>query len=592
MIVTRLGAHKQSYILPLIGALIVLLILLAVLQYQWLGQISEGERQTMQTNLRNRARGFQEEFNHEVDRACLRVRMNADELRKEDWRELSESFERWKTTAAYPGLVKNRFLARGGREGQIDLLKFDETSKRFKPIEWPATFVEIRQRFEPGATAVTAESERRLGAMVEHGYIAEDIPAVVQFILGPERVEPLTNNQERERKRGFERSNEKRAFSELGLTIIELDLDYIKQVVIPSLFKRRFTVDGTLDYDLTFVYRKAPDERSEKALRESGEKRPPASGDVTMNMFEIGLDSADLNRGPRWQIVINHRAGSLDAAVAQARVRNLVVSFGILFLLAISLIIVLISSRRSQQLARKQMEFVAGVSHEFRTPLAVIHAISENLADGLITEKQEIEQCGLVIRDDVRRLSGMVEQVLELAGAFRSRTFYNRSAVDVSNLIDQVLLRYATPGHDLGLHIEKDLQANLPPVLADPAALASAVGNILDNAMKYGGAQRWIGIKAQLQSGEENPMVDITIEDRGIGIPSADLLHIFDPFYRGAEVRAAQIHGSGLGLSLVKNIVEANGGTITVASTPGQGSAFTLKLPVAVREEQSIAGVS
>ena len=588
---TRLVANKRSYILPLIGALVVLLILLAVLQYQWLGQISEGERQTMQTNLRNRARGFQEEFNQEVDRACLRVRMDAEELGKDDWRELGERFERWKATAIYPGLVKNRFLAKGGTGGLINLLEFDETLKRFKSVEWPSTFVELRRRFEPGATVVTAESERRLGAMVEHGYVAEDIPAVVHFITGRERVEPLPSNQKREGVRAFERSKEKRAFSEIGLTINELDLDYIRQVMIPSLFKRRFTVDGALDYELTLVYRKAPDERREKAIRESGEKPPSASGDVTMNMFEVGLDSSDLNRGARWQIVISHRAGSLDAAVAQARVRNLAVSFGILFLLAISVIIVLISSRRSQQLARKQMEFVAGVSHEFRTPLAVIHAISENLADGLITDKQEIEQCGLVIRDDVRRLTGMVEQVLELAGAFRGRTLYHRSPVDVSNVIDQVLRRYTTPNHDPEWHIEKYIEANLPLVLADPSALASAVGNIIDNAMKYGGDQRWIGIKAQMQSGGQNPIVDITIEDKGIGIPPGEILHIFDPFYRGTEVRAAQIHGSGLGLSLVKNIVEANGGTITVVSTPGRGSAFTLSLPVAARKEQSLAGV-
>ena len=161
----------------------------------------------------------------------------------------------------------------------------------------------------------------------------------------------------------------------------------------------------------------------------------------------------------------------------------------------------------------------------------------------------------------------------------------------MSNLINQVLRRCTPPSVDLEWHIEKEIEANLPPVLADPTALASAVGNILDNAMKYGGSQRWIGIKAKTQS-EQYPTVDITIEDRGIGIPPDDLLHIFDPFYRSTEVRAAQIHGNGLGLSLVKNIIEANGGTITVASTPGRGSAFTLKLPVAAREEQAPAGVS
>src|SRR5205807_9973582 len=114
---------------------------------------------------------------------------------------------------------------------------------------------------------------------------------------------------------------------------------------------------------------------------EFGATRPEA-GDATINMFSLGSNSSEFTRGPRWQIVISHRAGSLDAAVAQARRRNLIASFGILSLLALSLVVIIIISRRAQRFARKQMDFVAGVSHEFRTPLAVIHAISENLADG------------------------------------------------------------------------------------------------------------------------------------------------------------------------------------------------------------------
>jgi hypothetical protein len=211
----------------LIGALVALLVLLAVLQYQWLGQISESERQTMQTNLRARARGLQEEFNQEIDRACLRVRMDADDQRKDDGRELSERFEKWKATATYPGLVKNRFLAKADREGEINLLRFDETSIRFSQVEWPSTFADLRRRFEPKATVVTSESERSLGVMVEHGYIDEDIPAVVHFILERERVEPLIKYQGREHAKVFERFKEKRAFSEIGLTITELDLDVL-----------------------------------------------------------------------------------------------------------------------------------------------------------------------------------------------------------------------------------------------------------------------------------------------------------------------------------------------------------------------------
>src|SRR5262249_22326439 len=164
---------------------------------------------------------------------------------------------------------------------------------------------------------------------------------------------------------------------------------------------------------------------------------------------------------------------------------------------------------------------------------------------------------GLVIRDDVRRLAGMVEQVLELAGAFRGKALYHICPVDLAGLIEQVLARSTGSIQDKAFHIEKEIEPDLPAVLADPTALASAVRNILDNAIKYGGSERWIGIRAHTQANEQTRRVQMTIEDRGIGISQTDLPHIFEPFYRGPEVRAAQIHGSGLGLSLVKNIIEA-----------------------------------
>jgi two-component system sensor histidine kinase VicK len=292
------------------------------------------------------------------------------------------------------------------------------------------------------------------------------------------------------------------------------------------------------------------------------------------------IDTGTVSEGADWHVLVRHRAGSVEAAVARLRFKNLAVSFGILFLLAASVVIIIVTARRSQQLARKQMEFVAGVSHEFRTPLAVIHAISENLADGLITEKHEIEKCGMVIRDDVRRLAGMVEEVLQLAGAFRGKALYHRAPVDLSKLIDQVLARYPQLGQGAEWQLEKHIEARLPLIMADSSAVASALGNILDNAIKYSGDQQWISIKAHMQT-TPWPGVVIIVEDRGRGITAGDLAHVFEPFYRGNEVRAAQIHGNGLGLSLVKNIVDAHGGSIRVESVVGQGTRFILTLPAA-----------
>src|ERR1041384_1343586 len=579
--------YKPSMTLLLIAILVALLVVLAFLQYRWLGQISIAERQTMQTNLRNQARGLQEEISQEIDKAGARLQMSVDSVRSESWEELIKRYARWRATATYPGLIKGLFLAHLDRDRQFDLLQLDESTLQFKPTRWPSEFDDIRLRFDPARFSSNIEKPRRepgpmegrdFGSLIENGYTLESIPAIARFTVEIESFAETSSTEPR-RRMGPEMLN---TFLESPIAIVVLDIDYIKQEMMPALFKRRFTADGALDYDMSIVYRQAAEDRSEKAAREHPDS-PARLGDATFNIFNMGANSNNQARGPRWQVVINHRAGSLDAAVAQARRRNLLASFGILSLLPVSLVVIIISSRQAQRLARKQMDFVAGVSHEFRTPLAVIHAISENLADGLITEQQQIQQCGEVIRNDTRRLAGMVEQVLEYAGASRIKNLYQPHAVDVKELIEQAVESNPMLATKGDWQVEKDYGTGELNALADRAALASAVRNIIDNAVKYGGDRRWIGISARPSPNGGTPMIEITIEDRGIGIPQSDLPHIFDPFYRGPEVVASQVHGNGLGLSLVKNIVEAHGGTISVSSVPGEGSSFSLSLPAVER---------
>ncbi|HKF56713.1 MAG TPA: sensor histidine kinase, partial [Blastocatellia bacterium] len=163
---------------------------------------------------------------------------------------------------------------------------------------------------------------------------------------------------------------------------------------------------------------------------------------------------------------------------------------------------------------------------------------------------------------------------------FRGKALYHRTAVDLNGLIEQVLAHYPQLSQGGEWTLETGIDEPLPIVLADRAALGSALGNILDNAIKYSDKSRWIRLTARRQV-EPEPGVVIAVEDRGRGIAQEDLPHIFEPFYRGQEVRAAQIHGNGLGLSLVKNIVDAHGGTISLESTEGQGTVFRLTLAAA-----------
>jgi signal transduction histidine kinase len=283
---------------------------------------------------------------------------------------------------------------------------------------------------------------------------------------------------------------------------------------------------------------------------------------------------------PRWRLIVKHPSGSLEAAVNAARRRNIIISTSILGVLGASMALLVLSTRRAQELARQQMEFVAAVSHELRTPLAVIRSAGENLADGVVRDEQQVKKYGDLVRSEGRRLTEMVEQILEFAGIHSGQRGFVLRPVPVAPLVHDVVDSSRALVEAAGIAVEFSIPDQLPPVLGDEAALRRVFQNLVSNAIKYGRAGGWLGVRAR-QAGRE---IHIAVADRGIGIQPAEQTRIFEPFYRTPDVVAAQIQGAGLGLSLVKRIVEAHGGRITVTSTPGSGSEFTVVLPAASEE--------
>ncbi|HNC47167.1 MAG TPA: histidine kinase dimerization/phospho-acceptor domain-containing protein, partial [Acidobacteriota bacterium] len=223
-----------------------------------------------------------------------------------------------------------------------------------------------------------------------------------------------------------------------------------------------------------------------------------------------------------WRLVMRHQSGSLEQMITQTRRRNLAISFGILVLLGISVAIVLIAARRSQQLARQQMEFVAAVSHELRTPLAVICSAAENLADGVVWNPQRVAQYGTLIRREGRRLTEMVEQVLELAGVHSGRRTYHLAPVEVRTLVESALIPYAPLLDEGNFSVEVELESELPFLYGEMAALRRALQNLLSNAMKYSGDQRWIRITARLYKTESRSEIWLAVTDKGVGIKPGD----------------------------------------------------------------------
>jgi signal transduction histidine kinase len=278
-----------------------------------------------------------------------------------------------------------------------------------------------------------------------------------------------------------------------------------------------------------------------------------------------------------WRLVVRHRRGGpLGAFVNEVRRRDLAIGFGVLLVLVINMGMLIVTSHRAQRLAQLQMNFVTAVSHELRTPLTVIISGADNICNGVVDTKQQMVQYGSVIATQARQLFGLVERILLFAATRQGQQRYNLERLDVQELIDAALASTAgliEAGH---FTVERHIDPNLPAVNGDPSALSQCLQNLITNALKYGKDARWLGIRATVESGRE---VQISVSDRGIGIRSEDLPHIFEPFYRSPAVQAAQIHGTGLGLPLSQSIAEAMKGRLTVSGSEGNGSTFTLHLP-------------
>jgi signal transduction histidine kinase len=334
--------------------------------------------------------------------------------------------------------------------------------------------------------------------------------------------------------------------------------------------------DGTMD-----LFGRVQDKTTESPLHvfhTASVKGPAAS--LGVSWFPLVADPP-VDRD--WQLIVRHRRGGpLGTFVSELRRRDLMISFAALILLVASMAILMMTSYRAQKLAKLQMNFVTMISHELRTPLTVISSAADNIVHGIVEGEHQVIQYGAVIRKQAGQLSGLVEQILLFAATRDGRKHYNFSLLTVSEIIDAALAGTAGLVRSAQFTVEQSIDVGLPAVLGDLSALSQCLQNLITNALKYGTKHRWIGLHASLeQKGALGKEIQIRVSDRGMGIASTELPYIFEPFYRSPLVAAAQIHGTGLGLPLAKSIAEIMDGDLTVHSVPGEGSTFTLHLPVA-----------
>ena len=310
----------------------------------------------------------------------------------------------------------------------------------------------------------------------------------------------------------------------------------------------------------------------EHALPKSG--APAAASQA--NRFDQVMGDTTLP----WNLrVVSAKVGTDETQYVRARI-ILVVAISILSLLVVTGSY--FSGRaitREMEAARLQSDFVAAVSHEFRTPLTLLRQFSDLLADGRVSSDEERHQYYAALQRGTRRLTRLVEDLLDFGRMEAGSHGFRFSRVDPQAWITRVVSDFRDQFRGQGYEVELDWHVADEAVMhADEAAVSRALWNLLDNAVKYSPSSKTVWVNGTISDGK----LIVSVRDRGIGVSPGDRRAIFRKFVRGTMPEGSVVRGTGLGLALVEQIMQAHGGEVRLDSSSPEGSTFSLVLPVTV----------
>ncbi len=598
---------RQNALWVTLGALAALLVVLAALQHRWIGDLGRAEAERRQAQLERAASRFQWAFDRELGQALFAFRPDpgaAGDERVALAARLADLRRRDAET-----IVAGLLLLSQAKDGGVSVERCDGGDAAFRAAGLPASLEPLRARLVAGDAARDVFRP----AMI-HEPPALAFPVLDLSALAAPPARP-----------GFPRWRSAR-----GYVVVLLDVERLRTHLLPALAEAHFgplaesefVVAVTRRADGTVLYSSDPsvpapepgrgdarrslpsfDGRTGPAGRRFGDREGWRGGPPPLERTGGPGDSDD-PRGPTrgapqpepdddgpglaaatapapegnslWVLVVQHRGGSLEKAVARVRRRNLAVGLGVLALLGTAGAFLAVSAQRAQRLARQQIEFVAGVTHEINTPLAAIRSAGQNLADGIVTEPAAVRRYGQLIEREGGRLAALVAQALDFAGIASSSRAYAAEPVALGPLVDEALgdLRFVL--EQGAFAVEKDVPADLPFVRGDAAALRRVITNLVANATKFAAAGRSVAVRAARGSLSR---VVLRVEDRGPGIPREERERVFEPFYRGRARERNDTPGAGLGLSLVRHVVRAHGGAVRVEGREGGGAVVVVELP-------------
>lgn len=561
---------KRYWSLLITGSLIPLLIFMAINQLQWVQDLGIRERYRLIQALHSTANQLGNAIQNEIGIIPILFDMDGDELSqslaKGHYDEFAKRWTAWETYAQSPDIISDLYII------HID----ERIPRKGSPVwQWKDnSFVRVSLNLEDPALFMfplrPGDSGERFNMLVR----------INNDLLGQKLI-PLLAEQYLFGKNDY--------YFRILDTVQQKVVYVSSNPISEDLFAAPDIRYPLLKPDYLFFFNRLPEMRDPGfasvpamtilQLRQqstANQENPDRAAEVFFSRRPP--EQRDRTEGARWVLEAVHKSGSLKAVVNTLVVRNTIISLGTLILLALALVALTIAVRRNQELAERQQDFIATVTHELKTPVAVISSGADNLASGIITEPDRARQYGTMILEESNKLATMVDRLL-LYSRLSSHHTLEFTRLNLQELIQSVLDQYMKQLAEADFRVEC-IAPHPVFVNGDMQTLSLALGNLVSNAIKHAREGAFLGIDLRV---DQNKWAIISVRDHGPGITRQERKHIFDAFYRGSLAKAQQIPGSGLGLNVVRRIIETHGGSVTCEAMGELGTQFSIKLPL-IRE--------
>lgn len=620
---------------------VILLLVLAGMQYQWLSEISRTQKNRLQNQMQSGAKSFSTEFNNLFSEVGSAIDLLGDETGMKE--QMKSDYQSWLEETEYPELLDEIYLIPPDNVQATGALVYDADQNIFTDLDnsvldslktdWEFNqkqeYVNKGQSFFLGTESMiikrAPQTHNYFDEFVDlmaakedlQSYLSDELKSsyvvlklnneVIQKNILPNFYESYfgsdyrnqfnvvirdntTNYIYHQLHDNSDSQNQPEVVQSLGdlelQNFIILFADKSKSKV--SSYNGSDGMKQVLDTTLEKVSRIAVNSLKFSFSTDSSSKKTSIESlntGILDNLDSLQYDTqsgsassiktATSSKKTGLSLQVFMRQGDLETYIAKTKWKNMALSLSILIILGLAIGLVAHNARASQKLADQQMMFVAGISHELKTPISVINSAAENMQDGLIRKPNKMEEYGKLIHKEGNRLKGMVNQVMQLAELQSDQMDLHKQPVHLHELVDQTKLQMKALLDEANITFEYYEDSGEITLNADPNVMVQILANLLNNAIKYRGDDNRIVLRTR----KRNDNIEITIRDFGVGIPEREQEHIFEPFYRGSIARNQQIQGNGLGLYITHQLVRRHDGEINVQSAPGKGTTFTIQLP-------------